>query len=338
MRAFLTKKGVNPSLRTYFIKAMGQMTFGLFATLIIGIMIRTIGEQLQLEHVIELGQFTMDLYGAAIGAAVALALGAPNFVVLATVVCGAAGALFGGPAGSFLAAVVGAEIGKLVAGETKIDILVTPIVTIVSGYTIAFLLGAPIQFVMLSIGEAITWATTQSPFVMSGIVAVLMGLALTAPISSAAIAIMLDLTGMTAAAAAIGCAGQMVGFAVASYRDNRVSGLFSIGIGTSMLLIPHIIKNPKILIPPTVASFIAAPIGTIGFGLVNNAAGAGMGTSGLVGPIMTFTEMGFSWLLFAQVVVCYVVIPAIVALLLSEWMRTKGWINVNDMNIMQKEK
>ncbi|MFS0787550.1 PTS sugar transporter subunit IIC [Shouchella sp. 1P09AA] len=335
MKAFLEKKGVQPSLRTYFIKAMGQMTFGLFATLIIGIIIRTIGEQIQIEQIIELGQFTMDLYGAAIGAAVALALGAPNFVVLATIVCGAAGAFYGGPAGSFLAVIVGAEIGKIVAGETKIDILVTPIATIVSGYSVALLLGAPIQFLMVSIGDAITWATTQQPLIMSSVVAVLMGWALTAPISSAAIAIMLDVQGPVAAAAAIGCAGQMVGFAVASYRDNRVSGLLSIGIGTSMLLVPHIIRNPRILIPPTVASLVAAPVGTMVFGLINNAAGAGMGTSGLVGPIMTFTEMGFTWLIFTQVVVCYVGIPAVVALIVSEWMRKKGWIKQNDMNLLE---
>lgn len=243
MKGFLKKKGVQPSLKLYFIKAMGQMTFGLFATLIIGMIIRTIGEQFAVNELVELGQFTMDLYGAAIGAAVALALGAPSFVMLATIVCGAAGAMYGGPAGSLIASIVGAEVGKLVAGETKIDILVTPVTTIVFGYFTALILGKPIQYAMSSIGEAITWATTQQPLIMSGIVAVLMGWALTAPISSAAIGLMLGLEGSVAAAAAIGCAGQMVGFAVASYRENKIAGLMSIGIGTSMLLVPNIIKK-----------------------------------------------------------------------------------------------
>lgn len=312
---------------------MGQMTFGLFATLIIGMIIRTLGEQLEVNQLVELGQFAMDLYGAAIGAAVALALGAPSFVMLATIVCGAAGALYGGPAGSLLAAIVGAEVGKLVAGETKIDILITPVTTIVSGYFTALLLGQPIQFMMTSIGDAINWATTQQPLVMSGVVAVLMGWALTAPISSAAIGLMLGLEGSVAAAAAIGCAGQMIGFAVASYRENRVAGLISIGIGTSMLLVPNVIKNPLIIIPPTIAGLVAAPIGTMVFNLINNAAGSGMGTSGLVGPIMTFTEMGFTWMLFFQVVICYCVIPAVVALTVSEWMRSRNWIKENDMKI-----
>ncbi|GAF15247.1 nicotinate-regulated transporter [Bacillus sp. JCM 19045] len=333
MKGFLKKKGVQPSLKLYFIKAMGQMTFGLFATLIIGMIIRTIGEQFAVNELVELGQFTMDLYGAAIGAAVALALGAPSFVMLATIVCGAAGAMYGGPAGSLIASIVGAEVGKLVAGETKIDILVTPVTTIVFGYFTALILGKPIQYAMSSIGEAITWATTQQPLIMSGIVAVLMGWALTAPISSAAIGLMLGLEGSVAAAAAIGCAGQMVGFAVASYRENKIAGLMSIGIGTSMLLVPNIIKNPLILIPPTVAGLIAAPIGTMAFNLINNAAGSGMGTSGLVGPIMTFTEMGFTWVLFLQVLICYCIIPAVVALSVSEWMRSRNWIKANDMKI-----
>lgn len=185
----------------------------------------------------------MDLYGAAIGAAVALALGAPSFVVLATIVCGTAGAVYGGPAGSFLAAVVAAETGKLVFGSTKVDILVTPIVTIMSGFAVAWLLGPAISFVMESISGAIAWATDQQPLMMSIVVAILMGWALTAPISSAAIGLMLGLEGAVACAAAIGCAGQMVGFAVASFRENRFGGLLALGIGTSMLQMPNILKT-----------------------------------------------------------------------------------------------
>ncbi len=335
VRTFFERKGVQPSWRLYFIKAMGQMTFGLFATLIMGMIIRTVGEQLGVAHLVELGQFAMDLYGAAIGAAVALALGAPSFVLLATIVCGAAGALFGGPAGSLIAAIVGAEAGKLVSGETKIDILITPLVTICTGYVTAVMIGPPIALTMSTIGDAISWASGQQPLLMSSFVAILMGWALTAPISSAAIGLMLGLDGSVAAAAAIGCAGQMVGFAVASFRENRYAGLLTLGIGTSMLQVPNIIKNPLILIPPTIAGLVAAPVGTLVFGLMNNAAGSGMGTSGLVGPIMTFTEMGFSWMLFIHVFLCYCLIPAVVALGLSEWMRSKNWIKINDMKITE---
>lgn len=160
-----------------------------------------------------------------------------------------------------------------------------------------------------------------------------MGWALTAPISSAAIGLMLGLEGVVACAAAIGCAGQMVGFAVASFRENRFGGLLALGIGTSMLQMPNILKNPLILIPPTIAGAVSAPIGTIWFGLLNNAAGSGMGTSGLVGPLMTFTEMGYSGSLFIQVILCYVIIPAVCAFIVSEWMRRKGWIKWNDMHI-----
>ncbi|MBX0317983.1 PTS transporter subunit IIC [Shouchella clausii] len=333
MREFLYEKGVNPSWHLYFIKAMGQMTFGLFATLIIGLIIKTAGEQFGIAAFLEIGELAMDLYGAAIGAAVALALGAPSFVVLATIVCGTAGAVYGGPAGSFLAAVVAAETGKLVFGSTKVDILVTPIVTIMSGFAVAWLLGPAISFVMESISGAIAWATDQQPLMMSIVVAILMGWALTAPISSAAIGLMLGLEGAVACAAAIGCAGQMVGFAVASFRENRFGGLLALGIGTSMLQMPNILKNPLILIPPTIAGAVSAPIGTIWFGLINNAAGSGMGTSGLVGPIMTFTEMGYSGSLFIQVILCYVIIPAVCAFIVSEWMRRKGWIKWNDMHI-----
>ncbi|WZX99530.1 PTS sugar transporter subunit IIC [Bacillus sp. FSL W7-1360] len=333
MKDFLRRKEVNPSLHLYFIEAMGKMTFGLFATLIIGLMIRTFGEQSGFDVLIEIGQFSMDLYGAAIGAAVALALRAPTFVLLSAIVCGAAGAMYGGPAGSLFAAIAGVEVGKLVSGETKLDILVTPIVTIFSGFLVAATVGRLVSYMMTSLGTAIMWAAEQQPLFMSIIVAALMGLALTAPISSAAIALMLDLEGSVAAAAAIGCAGQMIGFAIASFRDNRWSGLVSLGLGTSMLQMPNIIRNPRILIAPVVAGMISAPIGTLGFGLVNNAAGAGMGTSGFVGPLMTFAEMGFSWATFMPVMLCYVLIPAVVSGLTTMWLKHRGHVQLGDMKI-----
>src|SRR5690606_12212216 len=226
-----------------------------------------------------------SLMGAAIGVAVAYGLKAPRFVLFASAITGAAGAQLGGPAGSFAAALLGAECGKLIAGEARLDIILTPLVTIGVGYAVARFVGPPIDSGMRALGDVIMWATQQQPFVMGILVATLMGLALTAPISSAAIAIMLGLEGIAAGAATVGCAAQMVGFAASSYRENKFAGLVAIGIGTSMLLVPNIIKNPKILIPPTLAGIILAPFGTIVFQMTNNPEGSGMGTSGLVGQI-----------------------------------------------------
>src|SRR5690625_4308833 len=181
--------------------------------------------------------------------------------------------------------------------------------------------------------EIINWSTTQRPFIMGILVAVLMGWALTAPISSVAIAFMLSLDGLAAGAAAIGCSAQMVGFAVSSYRDNGFGGFLAQAIGTSMLQVPNIIKNPSILIPPTVASIILAPIGTVWLKMTNNTAGAGMGTSGLVGQIMAFETMGFSMSVFWSVLILHIIAPALISLVIAEWFRYKGWIKAGDMKI-----
>ncbi|WP_059104029.1 PTS transporter subunit IIC [Shouchella shacheensis] len=333
MKSFMARKGVKPSFHTYIIQAMSQMTLGLFSTLIIGIIIRTVGEQIEVQAIIDTGQFAMDMMGAAIGAAVALALSAPRLVVLSTIACGAFGAVLGGPAGSFIASIVAAEVGKLIAGETKIDIIVTPLLTIFSGFAVAASVGPLIGYGMQQLGATIMWASAQQPLLMSVVVAILMGLALTAPISSAALGIMLGLDGAVAGAAAIGCAGQMVGFAVSSFRENRWSGVVALGIGTSMLQVANIARKPTILIPPTLAGAVAAPVGTMAFNLVSNAAGSGMGTSGMVGPIMTFSEMGFSTEVVLAALVAYILLPAVVSLAASEWMRKAGYIKLNDMKI-----
>ncbi|MCR8850195.1 PTS sugar transporter subunit IIC [Rossellomorea sp. SC111] len=338
MRGYLERKGITLSAKTYFIDALSYMALGLFSSLIIGLIIKTIGEQLPLpaglsEFFIEMGTLAISLMGPAIGVAIAFGLGAPPLVIFAAVVTGAAGATLGGPAGAYVAAVLSTEIGKLVSKTTKIDIIVTPFVTIFAGFTVAYFIGPGIADFMSMFGSWISWATEQRPIIMGILVAALMGLALTAPISSAAIALMLDLNGVAAGAATIGCAAQMVGFAVISYRENRVGGLFAQGIGTSMLQVPNIVRNPLILIPPTVAGMILAPIGTTVWLMENNAAGAGMGTSGFVGQIMTFKTMGFSWDVTMKILLLHFVGPAFISLLISEYMRKLGWIKPNQMTI-----
>ncbi|MBU8905232.1 PTS transporter subunit IIC [Desertibacillus haloalkaliphilus] len=335
MSEFLKKKGIEISFRTYFVTALSFMALGLFSSLIIGLIIRTIGEQLGLDWFYQMGDLAMGLMGPAIGVAVAYGLKAPRLVIFAAVVSGAAGAELGGPAGSFVAALLATEFGKLVSKETKIDILVTPFVTIAVGFFVATYIGPAIERGLTWFGQVIMWSTEQQPFIMGILVAVLMGLALTAPISSAAIAIMLELEGLAAGAATVGCAAQMVGFAASSYRENGVSGLVSLGIGTSMLQVGNVMKNPLILIPPTLAGAMLAPVATVGFQMTNNAAGAGMGTSGFVGQIMTFTSMGFSWQIFFLVLILQIVAPAIISLLLSEWLRKLQWIKPGDMKIEQ---
>ncbi|OLO40474.1 PTS sugar transporter subunit IIC [Alkalihalophilus pseudofirmus] len=343
MLGFLKRKGIDLSWRTYVITALSFMALGLFSSLIIGLIIRTVGEQLarfqQLalfsEFLTDMGALAMGLMGPAIGVAVAYGLKAPRLVLFATVVSGAAGAQLGGPAGAFISALLSTEIGKLVSKETKVDIIVTPFVTIAVGFFVANFIGPAIQSGMTQFGSIVMWATEQQPFLMGILVATLMGLALTAPISSAAIAIMLELEGIAAGAATVGCAAQMVGFAVSSYRENGVSGLMALGIGTSMLQVPNIVKNPLILVPPIVAGIILAPFATVVFQMVNNPAGAGMGTSGFVGQIMTFTAMGFSWNVFFIILFLHILGPAIISLAISEWLRKKNLIKLGDMKIEQ---
>ncbi|HEY4553643.1 MAG TPA: PTS sugar transporter subunit IIC [Bacillaceae bacterium] len=333
MKDFLKRKGVHVSAKAYFVDALSYMALGLFSSLIIGLIIKTAGEQLNIPFFVEAGKMAMDLMGPAIGAAIAYGLGAPPLVIFAAVATGAAGAALGGPAGSYAAALISTEIGKIVSKETKVDIIVTPFVTIMAGFTVAKFIGPTISKFMTMFGSWIVWGTEQKPIIMGILVATLMGLALTAPISSAAIAFMLDLNGLAAGAATIGCSAQMIGFAVASYRENKLGGFFAQGIGTSMLQVPNIVRYPLILIPPTVAGIILAPIGTTIWKMSNNAAGAGMGTSGFVGQIMTFTTMGFSTSVLLQVVALHFIGPAVISLIISEMMRKRGWIKPGQMLI-----
>lgn len=335
LKHYLARKGITLSAQEYIIKALSYMALGLFSSLIIGLIFKTIGEQLGLAFFVEIGEFAMDskVMGGAIGVAIAYGLKAPPLVLFSALFAGAFGAELGGPAGSYVAVIFATEFGKLVYNLTRVDIIVTPFVTILVGYITGKLIGMPINTFMLWFGEIINWSTAQRPFIMGILVAVLMGWALTAPISSVAIAFMLSLDGLAAGAAAIGCSAQMIGFAVSSYRDNGFGGFLAQAIGTSMLQVPNILRKPAILIPPTIAGMILAPIGTVWLKMTNNTAGAGMGTSGLVGQIMAFEAMGFSMKVFWSVFMLHIVAPAIISIIFTVILRKIGWIKLGDMKI-----
>jgi uncharacterized membrane protein len=275
----------------------------------------------------------MGATGYAIGVAVAFGLKAPPLVLFASAVAGFAGNSLGGVPGAFLAALVGAELGKIISKETPIDIIITPVVTIAAGFLMAMLVGPPINQFMLATGQLIMWATELAPLAMGVIVSVIMGIVLTSPVSSAAIAIMLDLQGIAAGAAVAGTSANMIGFAVSSYRENKLNGLLSQGLGTSMLQFPNIIKNPRIWIPPIVASAIGGAVSAGIFAMENTAMGAGMGTSGLVGQFGAITAMGLDASVLGQIAVVHFVLPVIICIILSEWMRKKNWIKFGDMEV-----
>ena len=333
MRSFLQRKDVIISFRRYAIEAMGAMTLGLFASLIMGLILSEIGSRLGFEWLAQMGAWASGATGFAIGVAVAFGLKAPPLVMFSSAAVGFAGFSLGGPAGALIAAILGTEIGKLIAKETKVDIIVTPALTLISGMSVAILVGPPIQIVMTALGEFVMWATELMPALMGGLVAAVMGIILTSPLSSAAIAIVLGLEGIAAGAAVAGTAANMVGFAVSSYRENKINGLISQGLGTSMLQLPNVMKNPKIWIPPIIASIAAGIVSAAVFGMENTPTGAGMGTSGLVGQFGAFTAMGFSAGTLVQVIVVHFIIPAVISLIVSEFMRKKGWIQFGDMSL-----
>ncbi|MCF6093722.1 PTS sugar transporter subunit IIC [Microaerobacter geothermalis] len=333
MKAFLERKNIKLSAERYFITSLNYMALGLFSSLIIGLILKVIGEQSGWNWLVESGKLAMSMMGPAIGVAVAFGLEAPPLVIFSSVITGLAGAQLGGPAGSFVAAVFGAEFGKMVSKETKVDIIVTPMVTILVGLMVARLIGPGIDQLMKSLGLFIMWATELRPILMGILVATVMGLALTAPISSAAIAIMLDLKGLAAGAATVGCAAQMIGFAVSSYRENGIGGLLAQGLGTSMIQIPNIVRNPWILLPPTVAGAILGPMATTWFQMENVPTGAGMGTSGLVGQFGTVAAMGLSSEVIVKILLLQFFLPALISLIFSELLRKWGKIKYGDMTL-----
>lgn len=337
VKAFLQRKDIVISVDRYLIKALSAMAQGLFASLLAGVIVKTIGELLvDLVNVavlqsiggflVEVGSFAMSMMGPAVGVAVAYGLGAPPLVLFASVITGAAGASFGGPAGAFLAAVIGAEFGKMVSKETKLDIMVTPMVTFIAGFLVAYFIGPYINNFMLWLGDGIKWATTQQPLIMGIVVATIVGLALTAPISSAALCIMINLDGLAGGAATAGCCAQMIGFAVMSFKANGWGGFFAQGLGTSMLQIPNIIKHPLILLPPTLAGMITGPLSITVWQMENLAVGSGMGTAGLVGSISTITAMGSSGSVWLAIALLHFILPAALTLLFAWPLRRKGLI------------
>lgn len=335
---FLKRKNIEISAKRYFIDAMGSMALGLFASLLIGTILNSIGQKLGIVFLTDVvWPAARDLAGASIGVAVAYALKAPPLVLFSSAVTGASGYALGGPAGSYIAVLISTELGKAVSKETKIDILVTPAVTVLSGVFIGATVGPYIAALMTALGNFVMYATTLQPFLMGILVSVVMGMVLTLPISSAALAMMLSLAGIAGGAATVGCSAQMVGFAVMSYRENGFGGLVSQGLGTSMLQVPNIIKNWKIWIPPTLASAIIGPFSTMVFKMENTPMGSGMGTSGLVGQFGTFQAMseagvsGSSILMY--ILILHIIAPAILTLLIAQPMRKMGWIKPENLKL-----
>ena len=341
-----------------FIDGLSGMAQGLFATLIIGTIIQQIGTLIGGsigDMIFVIGKVAASLTGAGIGIGVAYKFGCSQLVVVSSATAGMVGAFAskllagtvlvegtmvyagpGEPLGAFLAAYVGIELGQLVTGKTKIDILVTPLVTIGAGSLVGLVLGPPITGFMTWLGSLINWGTEQQPFIMGIVVSVLMGMILTLPISSAALGIILNLSGLAAGAATVGCCCNMVGFAVASYRENKVGGLLAQGIGTSMLQVPNIVRKPVIWLPAILSSAILGPVGTMLLHMTSNATGSGMGTAGLVGQIMTWQTMVATeapMVVLIKILVIQIVLPAIVTLAISEFMRKKEWIKYGDMKL-----
>ena len=363
IKAFLKKKDVVFTLQRYGIDALGAMAQGLFCTLLVGTILNTIGQQFRIEFLnriivtigtgegaakYTIGGLASAMVGPGMAVAIGYALHCPPLVLFSLIPVGfAANAMggAGGPLAVFFIAIVAAEFGKLVSKETKVDILVTPIVTIFVGVGVASLIAAPIGAAASAVGQAIMWATELRPFFMGIIVSAIIGIALTLPISSAAICAAFGLTGLAGGAAVAGCCAQMVGFAVMSFRENRWGGLVAQGVGTSMLQMPNIVKNPKIWIPPTLASMITGPIATCIFKLQMNGSpvSSGMGTCGFVGQIGVYTGWlndiaagtkdaitGMDWI--GMLLVCFV-LPAILSWVFCEILRKMGWIKEGDLKL-----
>ena len=363
LRAFLKRKDIIFSAKRYFIDAMGAMAQGLFCTLLVGTILNTIGQQFHIGFlnaiVVTLGtgegavHYTIGglcsaMVGPGMAVAIARALNAPPLVLFSLIPVGFATNYMGdagGPLAVLFVAIVAAELGKAVSKETKIDILVTPIVTVLVGVGFAALIAAPVGTAASAVGQAIMWATELQPFFMGIIVSVVIGVALTLPISSAAICAALGLTGLAGGAAVAGCCAQMVGFAVMSFRENRWGGLAAQGLGTSMLQMGNIVRNPRIWIPPTLAAAITGPVATCLFRLEMNGApvSSGMGTCGLVGQIGVYTGWvndvasgakaavtGMDWL---GLVLISFVLPAVLTWLIAVPLRKWGWIKDGDLKL-----
>ena len=358
MMDFLKRKNIIFSAKRYGIDALSAMAQGLFCSLLIGTIVKTLGQQFSIPFLVDVGGYCSAMSGPAMAVAIGYALQAPTLVLfsLATVgyaanalgsttLSGSAGA--GGPLAVLLIAIVASECGKAVSKETKVDILVTPLVTILVGVSLSAWIAPAIGTAASSIGAFVEWATVLQPFWMGIFVSVTVGIALTLPISSAAICAALGLSGLAGGAAVAGCCAQMVGFAVLSFRENRWGGLVSQGLGTSMLQMGNIVKNPRIWIPPILASAVTGPVATCVFHFqMNDPSGgvaSGMGTCGMVGPIgvyagwvndisigMKAAITGMDWL--AMALIC-IIMPAVLTWLIGIPFRRMGWIKEGDLKL-----
>ena len=331
---------IKKAAKRYFLDAMSAMALGLFASLIIGLIISQLSKFAFLSWLAPFGSMlaaSSPVVGSAIGVACAFGLKVKPLAMLASAATGAIGYDLGGPVGAYVASVVGAELGNLIAGKTPVDIVLVPIVTIITGGLAGTFVGPGVSAMMSGLGAFINTATEMNPVPMGIIVSTVVGMVLTLPISSAALCISLGLEGIAAGAAAVGCSAQMIGFAVMSYRENKFGGLLAQGLGTSMLQVPNIFKNPLVWIPPTLASAILGPISTAVLGMVNNSMGAGMGTSGLVGQFGAWAAMSAQGMspvvIIILIVVMHVILPAILTLIFSEILRKIGWIKENDLKL-----
>ncbi len=353
LKLFLKRKNIVISAKRYGIDALGAMAQGLFCSLLIGTIIKTLGQQTGVSFLVDMGQYALEMAGPAMAVAIGYALQADPMVLFSLVGVGwAANKLggAGGPLAVLFIAIIAAECGKMVSKETKVDILVTPAVTVLVGTALSMVIAPPIGAAANVFGQLIMNATTLQPFWMGIAVSVLVGIALTLPISSAAICAVLKLTGLAGGAAVAGCCAQMVGFAVMSFRENRWGGLISQGIGTSMLQMPNIVRNPRIWIAPIVTSAITGPIATCLFGMEMNGApvSSGMGTCGLVGQIGVYTgwiapsedalAMGATAIVpgaldwAGLLLVCFI-LPAILCPLINLLCRKLGWVKDGDLTL-----
>lgn len=348
IKAFLKKKDIEISAKRYGIDALGAMAQGLFCSLLIGTILNTLGTQLNVPFFKTMGGYASAMSGPAMAVAIGYALHCPPLVLFSLITVGhSANALggAGGPLAVLVIAILAAEIGKAVSKETKIDILLTPLVTILVGVALSAWWAPAIGAAASSVGNLIRWATEQQPFLMGVLVSVIVGVALTLPISSAAICAALSLTGLAGGAAVAGCCAQMVGFAVMSYSENKIGGLISQGLGTSMLQMGNIVKNPRIWIPAIVTSAITGPISTCLFRLEMNGAAvsSGMGTCGLVGPIGVYTGWlndiaagskaaitAMDWV--GLILICFV-LPAVLCPMFTVLLKKIGWIKKGDLKL-----
>lgn len=331
---------VRKIFRKYVIDALSHMAQGLFCSLILGLIIGQIAKIPGLDFlnfIAEALSASSPLIGACIGLAIAYGLSTAPLVMISSAITGALGYEAGGPVGAYLAVIIGAEIGSLISRRTPVDIILTPLVTIIAGGLFARYCCSPINDFMLYLGEVINKATMLSPFMMGIAVSVLVGCALTLPISSVAICVMLGIDGLAAGAATVGCCAQMVGFAVTSFKDNGMGGLLSQGLGTSMLQIGNIVRRPAIWIAPTLTAAILGPVSTVWLQMTNNALGAGMGTSGLVGPLATFatmTEAGAAaGPLTIKIICLYFLAPAVISLGIHMLLKKTGLVKAGDMKL-----